>query len=638
MPKPTPAEIQEMLISTTFQSEAFIVSVGKKTPYMLDVEAKKQMDAAQARQAAGLPATTPKAFPNPDSANPQVAEKLAGVLKYFAKGDVVLLTKAKVGFKAHFAGVVDAKGVLVIDPIADQLFDGAAAEDVEYDTLRKLGMNRFGDPQGVDTLGKWVKSQTYGSCMPNGGLADDYVALVTLLQLDQELVGGKLEWNEMDCCITINRVRVEDAKTTSDIRVAIGSTYSVATGGKRGNRRFVPAEANVQQAIEAIARKNKYHPAREYFEQLPTWHGSDMMLPLLKAIGGWRDTTGLFGPSLEWTDKVNALALSQLTKFLIGTVARTFVPGCQMDTMLVLKSKQGTRKSSLFRALAPAGRFSSTHIEFGSKDSRMTFMQNTWIEIAELSAMQRKDVQLVKAEVTERSDDIRLPYGRAMTKNPRWCVLVGSTNDDTFLKDQTGSRRFWIIVVDDDKKTDISYIESIKDQIWAQALHIYRSSAVCPDCKAATDGEVRCAAHRWWLGADEEKFREKFNEQFTEQEPYVEPLKAWLKNAISDKKVAKQGMHAAYKNTDALRIHELLEAVAGLTGKDCHDMLQQKRMAHALKVCGYIKRHTEDGSLWISPGMQGRPELVVVPPPLKAEPDKKLEEALETVDPLKTVK
>ena len=635
MPVPSPAELREMLVGTTFHSEAFTVAKGEKTQDMLETEADKVAAAAQARQASGLPPTGPKTFPPPDPAQPPVLEKLAGVLKYFAGKDPVLLAKAKVDFKNHFAGVL-TQGQLILHPLCDGIFDAASAEDVEYAVLCKLGMHRGGDPLGVDSLAKWVKSKTYGSCMPNGDLADDYLCLITLILLDPDLVGGKLEWNEMDCCITVNRVRAEDAVTTSDIRIAIGSTYSVPAGGRRGMRRFVPSEAYVQQAIEAIAKKNKYHPAREWFLQLPAWDGVDYMLPLLKAIGGWKDETGLSGKTLAWTQTTNALALSQLSKTLIGTVARTFVPGCQMDTMLVLKSAQGTKKSSLFRALTPANRFSSTPIDFGSKDSRMAFIQNTWIEIAELSSMHKKEVTEVKGEITNPSDELRLPYGKAMTRNPRWCIFVGSTNDDTFLKDPTGSRRFWIIVVvDDTQKTNIAYVESIKSQLWAQALSIYRAADTCADCKVAADGETRCPTHRWWLSVEEDKTRAKFNEQFTEQEPYVEPLKAWLRNAISDKKIAKQGLHAAYKNTDALRIHELLEAVGGLQGKDCHDRGQQMRMAYALKVCGYVKRHTEDGTLWISPGMQGRPDLVIVPSPKPEKEDKKLEEALETVDPLK---
>lgn len=617
MPVPSPAELREMLVGTTFQSEAFIVARGEKTPYMRELEADKNAQAAQMRQASGLPAAAPKSSPDPDPATPPVVEKLAGVLKYFCDGDANLLSQAKSSLKQHFSGVL-TQGQLVLEPLCDSLFDSAKAEDVEFSVLRKLGMNRFGSPLGFDSLVKWVKSKTYGSCMPNGDLADDYVCTVTLIRLDPGIVGGKLEWNEMDCAITIDRRPIVDSLTTSNIRMAIGSTYSVPAGGRRGVRRFVPSEAFVQQAIESIAKENSYHPAREYLEALPAWDQTDYFPILLKAIGGVKEEKGLHGEALESVKATNALALSQLRKTFIGSAARTYKPGCQMDTMLVLKSAQGTKKSSLFRALAPAGRFSSAHFEFGSKDSRMTFMKFSWIEIAELSAFQRKDVQLIKAEITERYDDFRVPYGKVMTSNPRHCIMVGSTNDDTFLKDQTGSRRFWIIVIDDSQKTDIMFVEKIVPQLWAQTVALYKAAETCPACIKAADGETRCPDHRWWLSVDEDALREKFNQQFTEVEPYIEMLKQWLKNNTSDKKIAKQGLHAAYKNTDALRIHELLEAVAGLPPEKCGDPHHQRRMAYALKECGYEKKHTENGNLWISPGMQGRPELSVVadPPPL----------------------
>lgn len=634
MPLPSPTELREMLVQTVFQSEALIVAQGKKTPYMLELEAQKAADHVAARAAANLPQTQPPTISDPDPAAPALVEKLAGVVKYFCANDTALLITARFDFKNHFAGVL-TKGVLVIEPLCDGIFDAAPAGDCDYPTLRKLGMSRYGEPLGIETLGKWVKSQTYRSCMPNGDMADDYVSCVTLLKLDSELVGGKLEWNEMDACITINRVRIEDAKTTSDIRVAIGSTYSVPNGGRRGNRRFVPSESNVQQALEAIARSHKYHPAREWFENLPKWDGLDHFADLLRAIGGQRDVTGLSGEPLKWALGTNALALSQTMKTFIGSVARTFDPGCKMDTMWVLKSKQGTKKSSLFEALTPAKRFSDTHIDFGSKDSRMTFVQNSWIEIAELSSMQRKEVGLVKQEITSKSDDFRLPFGKHMTKNPRWCILVGSTNDDTFLKDGTGSRRFWIIVIDD-RKINIAYVESIVPQLWAQALHIYRGATGCPDCKAGIDGETRCAAHRWWLSLEEDELREKFNQQFTEEEPYVDLVKAFLQNAINDKKIAKQGMHIKIQNTDCFRIHEALEDIAGLKGKECFDMLQQRRMAFALKVNGYIKKHTNAGNMWISPTMASRPDLSIVPPPPKDDDTKKQDDVVDAVDPLKT--
>jgi hypothetical protein len=607
---PSLDERRRMLVETAFNSDAFTVAKGEKTQDMLDNEANRAASAALARQQAGLPAVPARVVAPPDPAPLPVLDKLAGVVKYFAKDDPALMMMSKIKFKAHFAGVL-TQGQLILEPACDPTWDAATAADVTYQELRALGLHRGGERIGIDTLGQWVKSKTFGACMPNGELTDDFVCTSTLLELDPEITKGKLEWSEMDCTLTINRKPIEDFVTNSAIRIYIGSTYSVPSGGKRGIKRFVPSESFVQSAIESKARQNKFHESREWMERIKTsgWDGKDRSLEILKAIGGWHEPVGTTGEIARITQD-NALALSQFTKTCIGTVARTYDPGCQMDTMLVLKSAQGTKKSSLFRALAPANRFSDAHIDFGNKDSMMLMQKNTWYECAELSGMVKKEVQIVKGFITTRSDDFRLPFGRVITSNPRHCVLVGTTNDDTPLRDATGSRRFWIITVDDQHKTDMMYIESIKFQWWAQCIHTYFGSVGCPACKAAVDGEVRCPDHRWWLSVAEDKIREQINEKFVEQEPYVEWLRDFIKNIATDKS-AKQGLHTAYKSSDALKVHELLEA-AGLPPEKCHDRGQQQRMAYALKKCGYVKRHLEAGNVWISPGMQNRPSLMVV--------------------------
>jgi len=615
MPDPSKSEMRGLLVATTFQSEAFIVARGEKTPDMLSAEANNVASATAAKLASGSTAPLAKGFssPNPHPANLAVLDKLAGALRYIVADDLQLAAETKIKFKEHFAGVLDPNGQVTLEPACDATWDAAKPEDVMYKTLRNLGLHRGCDPKGIDSLVKWVKSRTYGSLMPTGELADNILCLKKLLLWDEALIGGKLEWNEMDCCITLDRVRVQDNVTSMDIRIAMGEQYFVPNNGRRGMRSFCPSDTNVLQVMESLARANKYHEAREYLEKLgPTWDKTSRMAQLVKYLGGIKVIKpGHTKTEADWITKCNALYVSQFTKTMIGIVARTFKPGCQMDTMLVLKSKQGTKKSSFFEAWAPARKFTSAHVDFGTKDSRMMFMQNTVIEIAELSGFQKKDTQLVKAEITTRSDDFRLPYGKATTRNPRWCVFVGSTNDDKFLRDPTGSRRFWIIPIDEDQSVDLQHIIPLLEQAWAEAVTLYLGAKGCPVCEEASDGEVRCPGHRWWLSKEEDELREQINQEYTEEEPLIEWLKSWIANNVSDKNSTKQGLHASHKNTDALKVYELLQA-AQFTPKECHERAIQNRMIVALKACGYVREHTKYGNVWISPGMQGRPVLSVV--------------------------
>ena len=60
-----------------------------------------------------------------------------------------------------------------------------------------------------------------------------------------------------------------------------------------------------------------------------------------------------------------------------------------------------------------------------------------------------------------------------MCRFPRKSILVGSVNDDSFLRDKTGARRYWIIEVD--QMIDIDKVLKDRDAIWKAAVAAYRS-------------------------------------------------------------------------------------------------------------------------------------------------------------------
>jgi putative DNA primase/helicase len=135
--------------------------------------------------------------------------------------------------------------------------------------------------------------------------------------------------------------------------------------------------------------------------------------------------------------------------------------------MLVLHGAQGAGKTSFVRVLY--GReFSRSQLESLEKKDASQGLCGFWaVELDEMDRILRGDQTVVKGFITRVFDDYRAPYERTQGRYPRECVLIGTTNDDEFLVDPTGARRYWPIPAD---QVDLTYLGQWRDAIWGEAL------------------------------------------------------------------------------------------------------------------------------------------------------------------------
>jgi predicted P-loop ATPase len=218
-----------------------------------------------------------------------------------------------------------------------------------------------------------------------------------------------------------------------------------------------------EDSINEVFNKNRYNPVVDYLISLH-WDGKKRI-------------ESLFIDLLEADD--TELNRKMTEKWMIAAVKRTLEPGCKFDNMIVLQGSQGIGKSTICERLAK-GFFSTISLDEIDNKDIVDKMNKTWIGIIdEMDNFNRKEMSKVKTFLSECQNTVRLAYARNSCTYERHCIFIGSTNDDTFLRDSTSSveRRFWIIKCNktkmDNKISTIMTPEYV-DQLWAEAYWYYK--------------------------------------------------------------------------------------------------------------------------------------------------------------------
>ena len=100
-------------------------------------------------------------------------------------------------------------------------------------------------------------------------------------------------------------------------------------------------------------------------------------------------------------------------------------------------------------------------------------MQGNWlVEVGELDAFRGVGATRVKDFLSQVVDAYRPAYARFFTRRPRHCVFVATTNEQVYLDDSTGGRRFWPVKA---VKLDRQKLTDDRDQLWAEAVTMFKN-------------------------------------------------------------------------------------------------------------------------------------------------------------------
>lgn len=306
---------------------------------------------------------------------------------------------------------------------------------------------------------------------------------------------------------------------------------------------FEPGVNVLFDAVGILAARNPFHPIRDYLSKLE-WDGVARLDTWLEKYMRAHD--------------VNRRYLREVSrKVLVAMVARAFEPGCKFDYMLILKGPQGVRKSSALEALAGDPYFTSTELKPGDKDTILKMRGKWLVEFGELSAL-KSEVKALKNFLTTRTDRDRMPFDHVAQDFKRRCIFVGSTNEEAFLHDETGNRRFWPVQVE---SVDLKALSRDRDQLFAEAKAFYDI------------GEPL------YLSESAEEAARKEQARWTpDEDVLVERVRLVLERNAKGDTIMRFPV-------DGFTLHEVMEE---MQGRD--DIQTQRRIGAALRANGYIQR------------------------------------------------
>lgn len=209
----------------------------------------------------------------------------------------------------------------------------------------------------------------------------------------------------------------------------------------------------VEEAVINVAHTNPVNPPVDLIKSVE-WDKTDR-------IAHWLHHT--FG--VEDTEVYQAIA----SNWLKGLVNRVISPGCKFDTVLVLEGEQGIGKSTALRALADPW-YAETTMDIDTKDFQLILTQNIVVEFSEGASLSRSASAAMKQKITDQEDNFRKPYDRTSQKYPRHCVFAMTTNEEQYLKDHTGNRR-WLPVALPNLPANIAWLKENRLQLFAEAYH-----------------------------------------------------------------------------------------------------------------------------------------------------------------------
>ena len=269
----------------------------------------------------------------------------------------------------------------------------------------------------------------------------------------------------------VSDMELMDDNARAALRVEISKRY-VFEKKTSNSVVFKPAyfsEDKFGTTLRYLGHHNSYDPVQVWMESLPEWDKKSRIEKLFSTL---------------FEADSPAIAAWAGRAIFIGGVTRTYRPGSVYDRYPILVGPQELTKSATLSALVPDDRWYTDSLDAGADDKTTIERAGSvlLVEFSELSGIRKWELETLKKFLSKRKDTARRAWGKETSVMPRRWVGVGTANPQSYgilPNDETGNRRFTIVSMAPKKydfKAILHAINLERDQLWAEALHIYRKA------------------------------------------------------------------------------------------------------------------------------------------------------------------
>ena len=298
----------------------------------------------------------------------------------------------------------------------------------------------------------------------------------------KENVRAVLEINQIEVRYNVIKKDLEITVPHQDFVADLQKDAALVEIENRCRHMGVPA-TNVRDYLKLLAVE--YNPVKDWIDSKP-WDGTSRLPRFLGTIKSSNEP----------------LKKMLMSKWLLSCVAAVYEPsGVALEGILVFQGEQGLGKTLWFKRLADYDKgwlLEGATLNPSDKDSVKQAVSHWIVELGEIeSTFKKSDIDQLKAFVTKKGDELRLPYDRAFTSYQRRTAFYASVNAREFLTDTSGNRRFWVVPV-----IDIQADHGIDmQQLWAEVKEtMYLGSK-----------------HDWFLSKAERDMLQDSNESYRTQ-------------------------------------------------------------------------------------------------------------------------